>query len=65
MKIRKYFGSKTKQLKHASWFLAGLAFGSGLFWVCIIALLMAVLLDFLCYLVSPSSPSQKEKGGGA
>ena len=61
MKIKRYFSAKTKQLKHLSWFLAGFAFGTGYLMIAIIAVVLALLFDFLYYVITP----ERKKDGGA
>lgn len=58
-KFRGYFSGKTRQLKHLSWFFAGFFFASDLNWLSIVALCLAVLLDFLWYMLS----GEKKTGG--
>lgn len=59
-KFKGYFSGKTRQLKHLSWFFAGFFFASGLNWIAIVALALAVLLDFLWYMLQ-----DYKKTGGA
>lgn len=58
-KFKGYFSGKTRQLKHFSWFLAGFFFASGLNWLSILAIVLAILLDFLWYMLS----NEKKTGG--
>lgn len=58
-KFKAYFTGKTRQLKHLSWFFAGFFFASDLNWLAIVALALAILLDFLSYMLS----GEKKTGG--
>lgn len=61
MRIKRYVFAKTKQIKHISWFLAGFAFGVGALWVALVAMALAIVFDFLSYIVSP--PEKKKEAG--
>ena len=58
-KFKYYFSGKVRQLKHLSWFFAGFFFASSLNWISIAALVLAILLDFLWYMLS----GEKKTGG--
>lgn len=58
-KFRFYFSGKIRQLKHLSWFCAGFFFASSLNWLSIVSLVLAILLDFLWYMLS----GEKKTGG--
>lgn len=58
-KFKGYFSGKTRQLKHISWFFAGFFFASGLNWLSILAIVLAIFLDFLWYMLS----NEKKTGG--
>lgn len=58
-KFKGYFSGKARQLKHLSWFCAGFFFASRLNWIAIVALALAVLLDFLWYMLQ----TDKKTGG--
>lgn len=59
MRIKRYVFAKTMQIKHVSWFLAGFAFGVGALWIALVAMALAIVLDFLSYMVSP--PEKKKE----
>lgn len=58
-KFKGYFSGKTRQLKHISWFFAGFFFASGLNWLSILAIVLAIFLDFLWFMLS----NEKKTGG--
>lgn len=61
MRIKRYVFAKTKQIKHVSWFMAGFAFGVGALWIALVAMALAIVLDFLLYMISP--PEKKKEPG--
>lgn len=57
--IKGYFASKVRQLKHISWFCAGFFFAGGINLFSCIALVLAIVLDFVWYILD------HKKTGGA
>ena len=52
MMIKKYFYKKTKQLKNASWFLAGFGLGTGFLYLGLGCVVLAIVFDFLSVYLS-------------